>query len=121
MVSSKDMLKLIEITHALDLDGLHFIGDRQQLSAIEQGKSFALAQAHGAPIARMDENLRQKGSPLLTAVAGLTNEGFASKAIELLNAHNLPRRRWASAESCPSGSNAIRSRARPPRLHCRAR
>ena len=88
MVSSKDMLKLIEITHALDLDGLHFIGDRQQLSAIEQGKSFALAQAHGAPIARMDENLRQKGSPLLTAVAGLTNEGFASKAIELLNAHN---------------------------------
>ncbi len=88
MVSSKDMLQLIEITHALDLDGLHFIGDRQQLSAIEQGKSFALAQAHGAPMARMDENLRQRGSPLLTAVAGLTNEGFASTAIELLDAHN---------------------------------
>lgn len=88
MVSSKDMLKLIEIAHALDLDGLHFIGDRQQLSAIEQGKSFALAQANGAPIARMDENLRQKQSPLLTAVAGLTNEGFASRAIELLDAHN---------------------------------
>lgn len=86
MVSSKDMLKLIEVGQALNIS-LHFIGDRQQLSAIEQGKSFALAQAHGATMARMDENLRQRESPLLTAVAGLTNEGFASKAIELLDTH----------------------------------
>jgi conjugative relaxase-like TrwC/TraI family protein len=87
MVSSRDMLKLVEIAQALSLDGLHFIGDRQQLSAIEQGKSFAVAQASGAPMARMDENLRQAGSPLLLAVAGLSNEGFAAQALDLLAAH----------------------------------
>jgi conjugative relaxase-like TrwC/TraI family protein len=86
MVSSKDMLKLVQTSHALGIN-LVFIGDRQQLSAIEQGKSFAVAQAHGAPMARMDDNLRQAGSPLLLAVAGLTNEGFASQAIGLLDAH----------------------------------
>jgi conjugative relaxase-like TrwC/TraI family protein len=87
MVSSRDMLKLVEIAERLGLDGLHFIGDRQQLSAIEQGKSFAVAQAAGAPMARMDENIRQKGSPLMLAVAGLSNEGFASQALDLLAAH----------------------------------
>ena len=87
MVSSRDMLKLVEIAQAFGLDGLHFIGDRQQLSAIEQGKSFAVAQSAGAPMARMDENLRQAGSPLLLAVAGLSNEGFASQALDLLAAH----------------------------------
>lgn len=87
MVSSHDMLKLVETAKALSLDGLHFIGDRQQLSAINQGKSFAVAQSAGAPMARMDENLRQAGSPLLLAVAGLSNEGFASQALDLLAAH----------------------------------
>lgn len=87
MVSSRDMLKLTEIARSLSLDGLHFIGDRQQLSAIEQGKSFAVAQAANAPTARMDENIRQRNSPLLLAVAGLSNEGFGSKALDLLAAH----------------------------------
>lgn len=91
MVSSRDMLKLVEIARALSLDGLHFIGDRQQLSAIDQGKSFAVAQSAGAPLARMDENLRQAGSPLLLAVAGLSNEGFASQALDLLTAHGRVR------------------------------
>ncbi|MGC1468190.1 MAG: AAA family ATPase, partial [Sphingorhabdus sp.] len=87
MVSSRDMLRLTEIAQALSLDGLHFIGDRQQLSAIEQGKSFAVAQAAGVPMVRMDENIRQRNSPLLLAVAGLSNEGFAAQALDLLAAH----------------------------------
>lgn len=87
VVSSRDMLKLTEIAKAFGVDGLHFIGDRQQLSAIEQGKSFAVAQAAGAPMARMDENIRQRNSPLLLAVAGLSNEGFAGHALDLLAAH----------------------------------
>ena len=87
MVSTRDMLSLIKIAEAFKLDGLHFIGDRQQLSAIDQGKTFAVAQAAGAPMARMDENIRQRNSPLLTAVAGLSNEGYASQALDLLNAH----------------------------------
>jgi conjugative relaxase-like TrwC/TraI family protein len=86
MVSSKDMLKLNEIAHGYGIS-LHYIGDRQQLSATEQGKSYAVAQEHGAPMARMDDNLRQANSPLLLAVAGLTNEGYASAAIRLLDAH----------------------------------
>lgn len=87
MVSSRDMLRLSEIARAFAIDGLHFIGDRQQLSAIEQGKSFAVAQAAGAPMARMDENIRQRNSPLLLAVAGLSNEGFAAQALDLLAVH----------------------------------
>ncbi|MBK8631797.1 MAG: conjugative relaxase [Sphingomonadales bacterium] len=88
MVSSRDMLTLTEIAQKLSVDGLHFIGDRQQLSAIEQGKSFAVAQAAGAPMVRMDENIRQRSSPLLLAVAGLSNVGFAGQALDLLAAHD---------------------------------
>jgi conjugative relaxase-like TrwC/TraI family protein len=87
MVSSRDMLRLITIAQQLDLAKAPFMGDRQQLSAIEQGKMFAVSQASGQATVRMDENIRQKNSPLLLAVAGLSNEGHASLALDLLDAH----------------------------------
>jgi conjugative relaxase-like TrwC/TraI family protein len=87
MVSSRDMLSVISIAERLDLAKAPFIGDRQQLSAIEQGKMFAVSQAAGQATAVMDENIRQKNSPLLLAVAGLSNEGHASLALDLLAAH----------------------------------
>jgi conjugative relaxase-like TrwC/TraI family protein len=87
MVSSRDMLRLTTLAEQLDLAKAPFMGDRQQLSAIEQGKMFAVSQASGQATVRMDENIRQKNSPLLLAVAGLSNEGHAGLALELLAAH----------------------------------
>jgi hypothetical protein len=87
MVSSRDMLRLTTIAERLDLAKAPFMGDRQQLSAIEQGKMFAVSQAAGQATVRMDENIRQKNSPLLLAVAGLSNEGHAGLALDLLAAH----------------------------------
>lgn len=87
MVSSRDMASLTLIAERLDLAKAPFMGDRQQLSAIEQGKMFAVSQAAGQATVRMDENIRQKGSPLLLAVAGLSNEGHAGLALDLLAAH----------------------------------
>jgi len=87
MVSSRDMQRLTAIAEQLDVAKAPFMGDRQQLSAIEQGKMFAVSQASGQATVRMDENIRQKNSPLLLAVAGLSNEGHASLALDLLAAH----------------------------------
>lgn len=87
MVSSRDMIRLTTLAEQLDVAKAPFMGDRQQLSAIEQGKMFAISQASGQATVRMDENIRQKNSPLLLAVAGLSNEGHAGLALELLAAH----------------------------------
>ena len=86
MVSSDDMLKLHQITVALGVDKLVLVGDRQQLSSIDAGKSFALIQAGGGTTARMDENIRQR-TDQLRAVAALANIGEAGKAMQVLGDH----------------------------------
>ncbi len=83
MVSSDDMLKLHQISAALGVDKLVLVGDRQQLSSIDAGKSFALIQAGGGTMARMDENIRQRTDQLRT-VAALANVGDAGKAMKVL-------------------------------------
>ena len=83
MVSSDDMLKLLTIADALGIEKVAMVGDRQQLSSIDAGKAFALAQAGGAPIARMDENIRQRTDTLRT-VAALANIGRSSQALRVL-------------------------------------
>lgn len=83
MVSSGDMLKLHQISQALGLDKLVLVGDRQQLSSIDAGKAFAMIQAGGGTIARMDENIRQRTDQLRT-VAALANIGKAGTALKVL-------------------------------------
>ena len=83
MVSSEDMLKLLTIAEALGIDKVAMVGDRQQLSSINAGKAFAMAQAGGATMARMDENIRQRTDQLRT-VAALANVGKASEALKVL-------------------------------------
>ncbi|MAM37744.1 MobF family relaxase (plasmid) [Sphingobium naphthae] len=83
MVSSTDMLKLHSIVGALGVDKLVLVGDRQQLSSIDAGKSFAMIQAAGGTLARMDENIRQRTETLRT-VAALANIGKASAAMQVL-------------------------------------
>lgn len=83
MVSSIDMLKLHSIVEALGIDKLVLVGDRQQLSSIDAGKSFAMIQAAGGTMARMDENIRQRTDTLRT-VAALANVGKAGEAMKVL-------------------------------------
>ncbi|PWS21305.1 hypothetical protein DKP78_24290, partial [Enterococcus faecium] len=74
MVGSEQMKHLGGIANALGVDRFLMIGDRQQITAVDAGKAFALAQAGGITLARMDENLRQRTEQLRT-VAALTNRG----------------------------------------------
>ncbi|HEX7857319.1 MobF family relaxase [Sphingomonas sp. NPDC019816] len=83
MVSSDDMLKLQKISALMGVDKLVLVGDRQQLSSIDAGKSFALIQAGGGTMARMDENIRQRTDQLRT-VAALANIGQAGQALKVL-------------------------------------
>ena len=83
MVSSNDMLKLHQITAALGVDKLVLVGDRQQLSAIDAGKAFAMIQVGGGTVARMDQNIRQRTDQLRT-VAALANIGKAGAAMKVL-------------------------------------
>ena len=83
MVSANEMLKLHQITAALGVDKLVLVGDRQQLSSIDAGKAFAMIQAGGGTMARMDQNIRQRTDQLRT-VAALANLGEASKAMKVL-------------------------------------
>lgn len=83
MVSSSDMLKIHKIADALGIDKLVLVGDRQQLSSIDAGKAFAMIQAGGGTMARMDTNIRQRTDELRT-VAALANIGKAGAAITVL-------------------------------------
>ncbi|RZI61057.1 MAG: hypothetical protein EOP94_01125 [Zymomonas sp.] len=83
MVPSRQMLALHRLVETLEIDKLVLVGDRQQLSSIEAGKAFAMIQAGGGALARMDVNLRQRTSEL-RVVAALANRGLASEAMRVL-------------------------------------
>jgi conjugative relaxase-like TrwC/TraI family protein len=86
MVSSMDMLKLQRVSTALGIDRLVLVGDRQQLSSIDAGKAFAMIQAGGGTMARMDKNIRQR-TQALRHVAALANIGHSSTAMRVLGDH----------------------------------
>lgn len=90
MIANEPMRHLVGIANALEVDRLVLVGDRQQLSAIDAGKSFALAQAGGVALARMDDNLRQRTDQLRT-VAALANRGEAGAALGVLGAAVVER------------------------------
>lgn len=84
MVGSDQMKHLVGIANALGVDRLALVGDRQQITAVDAGKAFAIAQEGGIGMARMDENLRQRTEQLRT-VAALTNRGAVREAMEVLD------------------------------------
>lgn len=83
MVGSEPMKHLVGIANALGVEKLIMIGDRKQLSSIDAGKAFAMAQADGIAMVRMDENLRQRTDQLRT-IAALANRGEVRGAMEVL-------------------------------------
>ena len=83
MVGSEPMKHLVGIANALGVEKLIMIGDRQQLSSIDAGKAFAMAQADGIAMVRMDENLRQRTDQLRT-IAALANRGEVRGALDVM-------------------------------------
>ncbi|MGY6637255.1 MAG: MobF family relaxase [Erythrobacter sp.] len=83
MVGSEPMKHLVGIANTLGVEKLIMIGDRQQLSSIDAGKAFAMAQADGIAMVRMDENLRQRTDQLRT-IAALANRGEVRGAMEVM-------------------------------------
>jgi conjugative relaxase-like TrwC/TraI family protein len=83
MVGSEPMKHLVGIANTLGVEKLIMIGDRQQLSSIDAGKAFAMAQADGIAMVRMDENLRQR-TDQLRMIAALANRGEVRGALEVM-------------------------------------
>lgn len=83
MVSNDDLLKLFRVADALGVEAIRGVGDKQQLMPINAGKAFSVVQAAGAPVAYMNDNLRQRTDTLKT-VAELANVGKASAALRVL-------------------------------------
>jgi hypothetical protein len=132
-----DMLKLHSIVEALGVDKLVLVGDRQQLSSIDAGKSFAMIQAAGGTLARMDENIRQRTDAAHRRRARQCRQGGEAMKVLGDNVHrsaNPPEEaadRWLAlgADECrdrgvcvgprpaPSSTSASRT-ALPPRAPC---
>ena len=83
MVSNDDLLRLFEVAAALGVEAIRGVGDKQQLMPINAGKAFSVVQAAGAPVAYMNDNLRQR-TDVLRTVAELANVGRASAAVRVL-------------------------------------
>src|SRR3546814_19188397 len=100
------MLKLHGIAEALGVDKLVLVGDRQQLSSIDAGKAFAMIQAGGGTMARMDMNIRPRTDQLRT-VAALANIDKAGAALAVLGDNVIE-------EADPASAAAARWFALPP-------
>lgn len=83
MVGNNSLEKVLNIANTFEVQRLVLVGDRKQLSAIDAGKAFSLAQASGISIEYMRENLRQQ-TPELVAAAALSDSGRHREAIALL-------------------------------------
>ena len=96
MVGSEQMNDLVTIANTLGVERLALVGDRQQITAVDHGKAFAMAQAGGIRMARMDENQRQRTDQLRT-VAALTNRGEVRQAMAVLGSKVIANPRHVEA------------------------
>lgn len=84
MLSNHDQLALVRLANLIGVGRMAFVGDAKQLGAVDAGKPFPLMQAHGAPTALMDENLRARTEAVRTAAfaaqAGAVKEAMTALA-----------------------------------------
>ena len=85
MVSTDQMLRLMQVAERLGVARLVLVGDRSQLRAVEAGQPFRQLQDAGMATARMDDILRQKNPELKKAVLSVL-EGDPAEAMEMLGA-----------------------------------
>ena len=83
MLSSRQMLGLMQIVDNADAARLVLVGDAQQISSPEAGRPFALLQEQGAPAAHLSENRRQRDPAMREAVAA-ARLGNVQRALDAL-------------------------------------
>ncbi len=83
MLSSRQMLGIMQIADNANAARLVLVGDAQQIASPEAGRPFALLQQEGAPSVRLSENRRQLDPVMRDAVAA-ARIGNAERSLTLL-------------------------------------
>ena len=83
MLSSRQMLGIMQIADNAGAARLVLVGDAQQISSPEAGRPFALLQEQGAPAALLSENRRQRDPAMREAVAA-ARLGNIQRALDVL-------------------------------------
>ena len=83
MLSSRQMLGIMQIADNAGAARLILVGDSQQISSPEAGRPFALLQEQGAPAALLSENRRQCDPAMREAVAA-ARLGNIQRALDVL-------------------------------------
>ncbi len=83
MLSSRQMLGIMQIADNASAARLILVGDSQQISSPEAGRPFALLQEQGAPAAHLSENRRQRDPAMREAVAA-ARLGNILRALDML-------------------------------------
>ena len=83
MLSSRQMLGIMQIADNANAARLVLVGDAQQISSPEAGRPFALLQEQGAPAAHLSENRRQRDPAMREAVAA-ARQGNIQRAFDVL-------------------------------------
>ena len=83
MLSSRQMLGIMQIADNAGAARLVLVGDAQQISSPEAGRPFALLREQGAPAAHLSENRRQRDPAMREAVAA-ARLGNVQRALDVL-------------------------------------
>ena len=83
MLSSRQMLGIMQIADDANAARLVLVGDAQQISSPEAGRPFALLQEQGAPATHLSENRRQRDPAMREAVAA-ARLGNIQRALDVL-------------------------------------
>ncbi len=83
MVSNEDKAQLVRLANLAEVHRLVFVGDKQQLGAVDAGKPFDLVQQAGIARANMDVNLRGR-DPILRRAQAAAQEGRVDDALRAL-------------------------------------
>ncbi len=83
MLSSRQMLGIMQIVDTANAARLVLVGDAQQIASPEAGRPFALLQQEGAPSVRLSENRRQL-DPLMREAVAAAKIGNAERSLTLL-------------------------------------
>lgn len=83
MLSSRQMLGLMQIVDNAGAARLVLVGDAQQISSPEAGRPFALLQEQGMPAAHLSENRRQRDPAMRDAVSA-AKLGHVQRALDVL-------------------------------------
>ena len=83
MLSSRQMLGIMQIADNASAARLILVGDARQISSPEAGRPFALLQEQGAPATHLSENRRQRDPAMREAVAA-ARLGNIQRALDVL-------------------------------------